>query len=136
MDTVDGRYRVRTMVRGGLPLAFAKFVPKGGRDCGAHEWYRSDAETWRCYHCEPGSMIGESPWTWEERLQLSLAGVVELLRAMQHRPLGVNEIDELRRLTAEIRELLPGEAERLEKLAEAEIADLPGVAARLDAVPG
>jgi len=48
-----GRYRLRTWLRGRLPVALADVVRKGARDCGAHEWYRADEQTWRCYHCEP-----------------------------------------------------------------------------------
>jgi hypothetical protein len=48
------KYRRRTRIRGRIPLALARLVPKGKQDCGAHEWYRSEGETWRCYHCQVG----------------------------------------------------------------------------------
>lgn len=48
------RYRLRTELRGILPHALARLVPKGRRDCGAHEYYRADEQTDRCYHCEVG----------------------------------------------------------------------------------
>lgn len=46
-----GKYRTRTWLRGRLPWALVSLVPKGG-DCGAHEWYRQDATTDACYHCQ------------------------------------------------------------------------------------
>lgn len=72
-------------------------------------------------------MIGGSPWTREEHLALSLAGLVELLRAV--------ELAERRRLAIETRALLSDEEERLKALAEARLADLRNVAIQLDAVP-
>lgn len=51
---VRGRYRWRTWLRGRLPWALVDLVPKGRRDCGAHEWHRADEATDRCYHCEVG----------------------------------------------------------------------------------
>ncbi len=52
-----GRYRVRTWVRGNLPYALTALAPKGKQDCGNHQWYREDAATALCYHCE----VGERP---------------------------------------------------------------------------
>ena len=49
-----GRYRLRTLLRGVLPYVLSDRIPKGARDCGNHEWYRQDAQTYACYHCEVG----------------------------------------------------------------------------------
>jgi hypothetical protein len=49
-----GRHRWRTWLRVHLPMWATGLVPKGETDCGNHEWYRSDAQTWRCYHCSVG----------------------------------------------------------------------------------
>ncbi len=49
-----GRYRWRTRARTALPAFFVRLVPKGARDCGAHEWYLATPGTWRCYHCRAG----------------------------------------------------------------------------------
>jgi hypothetical protein len=37
-----------------LPWSLLWISPKGRRDCGWHEWYKRDDETWLCYHCEVG----------------------------------------------------------------------------------
>jgi hypothetical protein len=49
-----GKYRLRTWLRMRLPYFLSDRIPKGRKDCGHHEWYRSDDETLRCYHCEVG----------------------------------------------------------------------------------
>lgn len=63
-----GRYRARTRLRGILPYALADLIPKGRDDCGNHEWYREDADTALCYHCEvgerhlvPGEKVADPP---------------------------------------------------------------------------
>jgi hypothetical protein len=48
------RYRLRTTLRGILPRWAGRFVPKGSRDCGAHQWYHAGDGLDRCYHCEAG----------------------------------------------------------------------------------
>lgn len=48
------RYRIRTWLRGHAPAPLHRLWPKGARDCHAHEWYLSDENTDRCYHCEVG----------------------------------------------------------------------------------
>ncbi len=57
----DARYRYRTRLRENLPERLAALIPKGRDDCGEHEWYKSEEQTWRCYHCEPG-ITHEVPW--------------------------------------------------------------------------
>jgi hypothetical protein len=49
-----GKYRLRTWVRAHAPYFIADRIPKGRKDCGNHEWYRSDEYTDHCYHCEVG----------------------------------------------------------------------------------
>ena len=114
-----GRYRLRTWLRGRLPVALVDLVPKGARDCGAHEWYRADERTWRCYHCEP-ALASSSPWSSEEHLQHTLGGIDSTLRvlALRGEPGGEEELA-----------ALPEEEHRLERLA----ADLPGLVQALHA---
>lgn len=123
-----GGYRLRTWLRGRLPVALARLVPKGRRDCGAHEWYRANEGTWRCYHCEPG-ISAVSPWTREEQLQHTLGGINSTLRmlALKGGPRGGQELGELRRLIGEALAALPEEEHRLERLAAAPDAELPGL---------
>jgi hypothetical protein len=49
-----GRYRMRTRLRRVLPFALIGLFPKGKKDCGEHEWYRSEGDTYLCYHCVVG----------------------------------------------------------------------------------
>jgi hypothetical protein len=123
-----GRYRVRTWLRGWLPVALADLVPKGARDCGAHEWYRADEHTWRCYHCEPAVALS-SPWSSEEHLQHTLGGIDSTLRvlALRGESGGEDELAELHRLVQEALAALPVEEHRLERLAAAPAAELPGL---------
>lgn len=51
---VVGRYRFRTRIRRLLPAALIGLSPKGSRDCGDHEWYRSADGLYLCYHCAAG----------------------------------------------------------------------------------
>ena len=135
MGVHNGRYRVRTWLRGHLPVALAGFAPKGGRDCGAHEWYRADETTWRCYHCEP-AVATESPWTREEQLQHTLGGIHATLRTLASRgePREEEELVELRLLIREALAVLPDEESRLERLAAAPAAELSRLAQALHAV--
>lgn len=129
-----GRYRFRTWLRGRLPVALADFVPKGHRDCGAHEWYRADERTWRCYHCKP-AIARSSPWTREEHLQHTLGGISSTLRilALTGEPRSGEELIELRRLIGEALAALPDEEHRLQRLAAAPDAELPGLVQALRA---
>lgn len=52
--TMVPRYRIRTWLRGHAPTPLVGLFPKGRKDCGAHEWYRVDGATDRCYHCDVG----------------------------------------------------------------------------------
>ena len=49
---MSGRFRWRTKLREVLPHRPPLYllVPKG-RDCGDHDWYRSEGQVWHCYHC-------------------------------------------------------------------------------------
>jgi hypothetical protein len=42
-------------MRGRMPATLVRLFPKGRSDCGAHEWYLSEGDVWRCYHCEAGA---------------------------------------------------------------------------------
>ena len=129
-----GRYRLRTWLRGRLPVALADLVPKGARDCGAHEFYRADQQTWRCYHCKP-ALASSSPWTQEEHLQHTLGGIDSTLRvlALRGEPGGEEELAELHRLVQEALAALPVQEHRLERLAAAPAAELPGLVQALHA---
>lgn len=129
-----GRYRLRTWLRGRLPVVLADRVPKGARDCGDHEWYRADEQTWRCYHCEPAVALS-SPWSSEEHLQHTLGGIDSTLRvlALRGEPGGEQELAELHRLVQEALAALPEEEHRLERLAAAPAAELPGLVQALHA---
>jgi hypothetical protein len=61
------RDRWRTKIRRKLPwlLIDIGFAAKGRQDCGGHEWYREDANVWRCYHCTVGEHVGEDPYVSE-----------------------------------------------------------------------
>lgn len=48
------RYRWRTTLRSNLPPPLWRLVPKGRKDCGEHEWYKSTEDWDACYHCEAG----------------------------------------------------------------------------------
>jgi hypothetical protein len=129
-----GRYRLRGWLRAHLPAQLSKLVPKGRHDCGAHEWYRADERTWRCYYCEP-AVAHSSPWTREEQLQRTLGGISSTLRAVAARgdSGGETELAELRRLVNEALDSLPEEQQRLRRLAAAPVADLPQLAQALRA---
>jgi len=121
-------------MRGHLPVALADLLSNGHRDCGAHEWYRADEETWRCYHCEP-AIARSSPWTREEHLQHTLGGISSTLRilALAGEPRSDEEMIELRRLVREALAALPDEEHRLQRLAAAPDAELPGLVQALQA---
>ena len=119
-------------MRGRLPGGLAGLSPRGAHDCGAHQWYRADAGTWRCYHCRP-AIATSSPWTREEHLERTLGGIDATLRglALRGEPRDQRELGELRRLAREALAALPEEERRLERLAAARAAELPGLAQAL-----
>lgn len=119
-------------MRGRLPGALAGLLPKGAHDCGAHRWYRADAGTWRCYRCRP-AIATSSPWTREEHLQRTLGGIDSTLRglALRGELRDQHELGELQRLVKEALAVLPQEERRLERLAAARAAELPGLAQAL-----
>lgn len=53
-DEAVERYRWRTLARTYLPYFLSDRIPKGARNCGAHEWYLASEREWRCYHCVVG----------------------------------------------------------------------------------
>jgi hypothetical protein len=77
---LDGKYRLRTALRENLLEAVAERVPKGRHDCGNHEWYLAEAQTWRCYHCVVG-VTNEVPWDEREFAARQLEGQAMNLRA-------------------------------------------------------
>jgi hypothetical protein len=85
MATRDGRYRIRTWLRGKLPGRLSDLFPKGEEDCGRHEWYRSDESTWRCYHSE------RSPWSPLEQADISVAALRSLDQSERQRDLSEPE---------------------------------------------
>jgi len=48
------RYRFRTWARECLPRPLAYLFPPGDKDCGRHEWFRTDERTDLCWHCIVG----------------------------------------------------------------------------------
>jgi len=58
------RYRLRTWLRAHTPYVVSDRIPKGRRDCGAHEWYRSEGSTWHCYHCAVGRGTADDAERW------------------------------------------------------------------------
>lgn len=73
-----GKYRLRTALRRHLPYRLTWLAPKG-RDCGDHDWYRSEEETWRCYHCTV--VTHEMPWTESELAARELEAEAMRIRA-------------------------------------------------------
>jgi hypothetical protein len=110
----------------------AGLIPKGARECGAHQWYRADVGTWRCYHCRP-ALATSSPWTQEQHLERTLGGIDATLRglALRGEPRDQRELGELQRLAEEALAALPEEEWRLERLVGARAAELPGLAQAL-----
>ena len=62
-ETAMAKYRLRTRIRKLLPFALIGLMPKGKKDCGDHEWYRSTNDTYHCYHCAVGIRHGR-PENW------------------------------------------------------------------------
>ena len=75
-----GKYRIRTWLRESLPERLVDFFPKGRHDCGDHEWYLSEPQTWRCYHCVVG-ITHDVPWDEREFNARRLEGQAMNLRA-------------------------------------------------------
>jgi hypothetical protein len=57
----DAKYRLRTYLREHAPDQLSALIPKGRDNCGNHEWYAAEEQTWRCYHCVVG-ITHEIPW--------------------------------------------------------------------------
>ncbi|GLW33651.1 hypothetical protein Areg01_65890 [Actinoplanes regularis] len=57
------KYRLRTNIRKHVPFFMIDLFPKGKKDCGDHEWYRSAEDLYLCYHCEVGVRHDE-PTDW------------------------------------------------------------------------
>jgi hypothetical protein len=82
-----------------------------------------------------GIVASSSPWTREEHLQHTLGGIDSTLRvvALRGEPGGEDELAELHRLVQEALAALPLQEQRLERLAGAPAAELPGLARALHA---
>jgi hypothetical protein len=65
LSGMRGKYRLRTAMRENLPESLAARILKGPYDCGDHEWYKAEENTWRCYHCMPG-LTHDVPWDEQE----------------------------------------------------------------------
>jgi len=81
----SGKYRHRTALRENLPESLAALLPKGGHDCGDHEWYKAAEQTWRCYHCVPG-ITHTVPWDEREIASRQLEAGAMQVRAGIERP--------------------------------------------------
>lgn len=110
MAEMRSKYRVRTRIRGALPRRLGWIAPKGAGDCGAHEWYLSEPQIWRCYHCEVG-VSHESPWTADEELRVRETALVEALRYLNHRPLSDETIAERQLVLDQLSDLVTEERE-------------------------
>lgn len=105
----SGRYRLRTRLRGSLPSWLLWVSPKGRGDCGDHEWYRAEAGTWRCYHCETG-VSAINPLSPAERLEAN----VSALRFATQLPPTVDVQETIARLVDELDRSIHPLAEELE----------------------
>ncbi len=81
----SGKYRYRTALREGLPESVAALIPKGRHNCGDHEWYKAEEQTWRCYHWQPGA-TREVPWDERELAARRLEAGAMNVRAGITRP--------------------------------------------------
>lgn len=93
-----GKYRIRTSLRGSLPGWLGWTAPKGAKDCGSHDWYRQDEDTWRCYHCEVG-VTNENPWSEFEQID-NTVGALRL--AIEELPETEDTLETIARLLAEL----------------------------------
>lgn len=50
-------------MRKGLPAGMTRLLPKGTRDCGAHEWYNANGRIEHCYHCSVGERRATATWS-------------------------------------------------------------------------
>lgn len=90
MGSDMAKYRWRTKLRMYLPWSLIWLVPKGSKDCGDHEWARSDAVTWRCFHCKVG-VTHDEPWSPIESVEVKLGALRATLRLGDYRPLTPRE---------------------------------------------
>lgn len=104
-DVEKGRYRMRTALRARLPAGLATRVPKGPGDCGDHEWYRSGAEMWRCYHCEQG-ISHVSPFSEVDEVAGRMAALDCLADSLVRKPLTPEVAGQYRDILGEMLSLL------------------------------
>lgn len=74
------RYRFRTWAREHFPRPIAYLFPPGNKDCGDHEWFRTDERTDVCWHCTVGerehvpARIDPTSELWQELNRAAQAG--------------------------------------------------------------
>lgn len=105
MKSDMGKYRTRTWLRRHLPWTLAARIPKGKRDCGAHDWYWAGGDAWECYRCRIGVMH-ESPWSELETIRRRLAGLHALASSLDEAPITSDVLEEQSHLVEEMAELV------------------------------
>lgn len=68
------------MLREHSPPFIAARITKGQDDCGDHEWYKHQEQTWRCYHCEP-AVTHTVPWDARELRARQFEAGASMIRA-------------------------------------------------------
>lgn len=96
-------------MRRSLPGWLLWVSPKGRSDCGDHEWYRAEGDTWRCYHCEIG-LSEKNPLSHAERMEVN----VSALRFAAQLPPTVEVQETIARLVDELDQSIHPLAEELE----------------------
>jgi hypothetical protein len=95
------RYRLRTWLREHLPEPIAYLFPAGSKDCGRHEWFRTDEHTDICWHCTVGerehvpARIDATSELWHALNEASRAGSVNAKQIVDRM---IAEDEEARRL--------------------------------------
>jgi len=102
----NGKYRLRTWLRGHTPYVLSDRIAKGRGVCGEHEWYYAGGTTWECYHCEPG-VTRVCPWPRDEWVSGRMAALMMLVDELESSEPTVETTAEYRRTFAEMKDL-PG----------------------------
>lgn len=126
MSDMRPKYRQRTWLRGHMPNRLSRIAPKGD-DCGPHEWYRRDGETWACYHCE--ATTKQEPFSPAESVELRLMALRGAL-ARADSPPSTDDRATIARLAAETEVAAQRLREKVEGSPEQVIAAEAGTAAR------
>lgn len=97
------RYRFRTWAREHLPVPLAYLFPAGSKDCGRHEWFRTDEHTDICWHCTVGqrehvpARIDHTSELWHELNRAARAGSLSARKIVKRM---IAEDEEARRIAA------------------------------------